>query len=91
MLREHADFLAQISPDAAERMMFRFDKIGDRLAENPYQFPVADELDVPGIPPDTYRKCLFEDRYKALFQVRDSDVFVDAVIDTRRENKDLIG
>jgi plasmid stabilization system protein ParE len=89
MLDEHADFLAQVSFDAAIRLLSQFEKIIARLAENPFQFPIADELDVPNIPPNTYRKCLFEKRYKALFKVGEGEVFVDAVIDSRRENKDL--
>jgi plasmid stabilization system protein ParE len=90
MLDEHADFLAQISVDAADRLLSRFEKIIARLADNPFQFPIADELDIPGVPPNTYRKCLFEERYKALFMVGEGEVFIDAVIDTRRENKDLL-
>ena len=89
MLDEHADFLAQVSIDAADRLLSRFEKIIARLADNPFQFPYADELDIPGLLPNTYRKCLFEERYKVLFLTGEGEVFVDAVIDSRRENKNL--
>jgi plasmid stabilization system protein ParE len=89
MLDEHADFLAQVSFDAAVRLLSQFEKIIARLADNPFQFPIADALDIPNIPPDTYRKCLFERRYKVLFIVEEGEVFVDAVIDSRMENKDI--
>jgi plasmid stabilization system protein ParE len=89
MLDEHADFLAQVSFDAAIRLLSQFEKIIARLEDNPFQFPFADELDVPDLPPNTYRKCLFERRYKALFLIGEGEVFVDAVIDSRMENKSL--
>jgi len=89
MLLGHVDFLAQISIEASERLMFQFDQILKRIADNPFQFPIADDLDVPNIPPNVYRKCLFERRYKALFKVGEGEVFVDAVIDSRMENKNL--
>jgi len=66
MLLSHTEFLIRVSPVAARRLLSDFRKTAKRLAENPFQFPFADELDAPGIPPETYRKCLFEDRYKAL-------------------------
>jgi plasmid stabilization system protein ParE len=82
-------FLKRESPSAAHRLVLSYKKSLNRIAENPFQFPFADELDVPDIPRNTYRKCLFEERYKALFQVGEGEVFVDAVIDSRMENKDL--
>jgi len=69
MLLEHVDFLAQVSVEAAERLMSQFDRAVERIGDNPYQFPIADDLDVPYLPPKLYRKCLFERRYKALFVV----------------------
>jgi plasmid stabilization system protein ParE len=90
MLFDHVEFLWQVSPSAADRLDLSYKKSLARLADNPFQFPIADELDAPNLPPDTYRKCLFEKRYKALFLVRESEVFVIAVIDARRENKELL-
>ena len=89
MLLSHTEFLARVSPAAARRLVSSLREVKVRLADNPYQFPCADELDVPGIPPETYRKCLFYGRYKALFVIEGNDVFVDAVIDCRQENKNL--
>jgi plasmid stabilization system protein ParE len=89
MFAEHVKFLKRESSNAARRLVLSFNKSTARIADNPFQFPVADELDVPDTPPNTYKKCLFEKRYKALFLVRESIVYVIAVIDTRRENKDL--
>ena len=89
MLLKHTEFLARSSPAAARRLIADSKEIKNRLADNPYQFPFADEVDVPGIPPETYRKCLFDRRYKALFLVEENDVFIDAFIDCRQENDTL--
>ena len=89
MLLAHTKFIAQVNLSAARRLVLEFKKIEARLTENPYQFPYADELDVPGIPPETYRKCLFDGRYKALILIEEHVVFIDAVIDCRQENSSL--
>jgi plasmid stabilization system protein ParE len=89
MLLAHTEFLAKVSPIAARRFLADFKKSIKRIVENPFQFPYADELDVPGIPPKTYRKCIFENRYKAIFFVGQNNVSIDAIIDCRQENETL--
>ena len=89
MLQAHTEFLAKVSTVAARRLLADFIKVMDMLEINPLQFPYADELDVPGIPPETYRKCLFDERYKAIFLIEGIYVHVDAVIDCRQENSEL--
>ena len=89
MLLSHTEFLARVSLAAARRLLADFKKATRLLSDDPLIFPFADELDVPGIPPETYRKCVFEKRYKAIYLVEDKDVFIDAIIDCRQENADL--
>ena len=89
MLITHTAFLARVSLVAARRLLVDFKKVTNFLAENPLQFPFADELDVPRIPLKTYRKCLFDGRYKALYLIEGNKVYIDAIIDTRQENKEL--
>jgi len=89
MLLAHTEFLSRVSIVAARRLLNDFKKVTAFLAENPLQFPFADELDVPDIPPETYRKCLFDKRYKAIYLVGGNEVYIDAIIDTRQENKGL--
>jgi len=89
MLLSHIKFLAQVSPAAARKLLSEFRSAKSRLAGDPYMFPYADELDVFGIPLKTYRKCIFYSRYKAIFLIEDNNVFVDAIIDCRQENRDL--
>ena len=89
MLLKHTEFLAQVSPAAARRLLKEFQSATGFLVSNPFQYPFADSLDAPGIPLATYRKCLFEGRYKALFLIEEDDVYIDAIIDCRQENKKL--
>jgi plasmid stabilization system protein ParE len=89
MLLKHTEFLARSSHTAARRLIASSKEVMIRLADNPYQFQFADGLDVPGVPAETYRKCLFGRRYKALFLVEGNDVYIDAFIDCRQENDTL--
>jgi plasmid stabilization system protein ParE len=91
MLSMHARFLKRESLGAAHRLMSGYGKSIARIADNPFQFPFADELDIPNITPNTYRKCLFEIRYKALFRIKEGNAFVVAIIDSRMENMDALG
>ena len=90
MLLRHTDFLAQVSPIAARRLVADAKNVASRLAINPYQFPYADELDVPGVPLETYRKCIFGGRYKAIFIVEGNNVYIDAIVDCRQNNINLL-
>jgi len=89
MLIRHIEFLAQVNPAAARKLLSEFKKAGSKLTSNPYQFPYADALDIPGIASEFFRKCLFNKRYKIIFVIDDYNVFIDAIIDCRRENSDI--
>ena len=83
MLVRHARFLAQVRVSAARRMTAEFAKVLDMLEENPFQFPIETDYDLPG---ETYRKALFSKWYKAIFSVSGSTVYLDAVLDCRQDN-----
>ena len=89
MLVAHAKFLANVNPAAARELLAAFRKASDSIANGPMKYPYADDLDAADIPREVYRKCLFCDRYKALFLVEDRTVYIDAIIDCRQENKKL--
>jgi len=89
MLVAHTEFLAKVSPNAARRLLADFRKATNALAASPFQYPFAEEIDAQGIPAETYRKCLFDGRYKALYLVDGDTVHIDAIIDCRQENKTL--
>jgi plasmid stabilization system protein ParE len=89
MLVDNIDFLWRVSDDAANRLELDFEKVIRRIEDNPFQFPFADTLDISGIPLNTYRKCVMESHYKVLFRVEGDEARIEAVIDSRRENKNL--
>ena len=82
-LLNHSRFLTNVSIPAAKRFRDAFKETLRRLEDNPFQFPEEDEIFLPG---KTYRKALFEGRYKALFRIEGKIVWIYAVIDCRQQN-----
>ena len=86
MMLLHVEFLSRVSISAARRLIASFKKTESLIASNPLIFPFADDLDAPDMPLNTYRKCIVDNRYKMIFSVEETDVYIDAVIDCRQEN-----
>lgn len=81
MLLKHISFLAKVSLPAARRFRNDYSTVLKRISDNPFQFPIEADLNLPeGI----YRKALFSKRYKAIFWVEKSTVYLDAVVDCRQ-------
>ena len=80
-LIQHIRFLANVSLPAAKRFRKEYSEILARLEENPFQFPLDTD---PNLPEDMYRKALFARCYKALFMVENKIVYLDAVVDCRQ-------
>ena len=68
MLVSHAAFLAQVSPEAAERLTAEFEKAANSLELMPQRCPW---LTGEYIPRNAYRFILFEKRYMIIFQIVD--------------------
>jgi plasmid stabilization system protein ParE len=85
-LLQHMEFLARVSVPAAKRFREEYARILDRLEDNPHQFPVETD---PNLPAGLYRKALFAKRYKALFSIVENLVYLDAVVDCRQQNEML--
>jgi plasmid stabilization system protein ParE len=85
-LLQHMEFLARVSVPAAKRFREEYARILDRLEDNPHQFPVETD---PNLPTGLYRKALFAKRYKALFSIVEDLVYLDAVVDCRQQNEML--
>ena len=82
MLVNHAAFLAQASPDAAERLVVSFEKAANSLEEMPQRCPwLAGEY----IPRNVYRFLVFEKRYLLIFQIQDDVVYAYYVVDCRQD------
>ena len=84
MLVSHARFLAKASKPAALRLADGFEAVLRELGENPYQFPVETD---DNLPEGLYRKALFCKWYKAVFMVENQTVYLDAVLDCRRDSR----
>lgn len=83
MLVRHARFLANVSVPAAKGLVKEFEQVLDVLEDNPFQFSVETDYDLP---PEQYRKALFCKRYKALFAIEGETVYLDTVLDCRQDN-----
>ena len=81
MLVSHAAFLAQVSPEAAERMTAEFKKTAKSLETMPQR---CSWLKGQYIPRNVYRFILFEKRYMIIFQIADDIVYADYVVDCRQ-------
>ena len=86
MLTSHIAFLASVSVKAARRLRDAYAEVLDDLEENPFMFPPVEESGLP----EGYRKALFWKRYYAVFCVDDSTVYLDAVLDCRKENSTIL-
>ena len=86
MLLRYVSFLARASVPAAKKFRAGFAHLLERLEQNPMQFPVEEDLNLPS---GQYRSALFAKRYKAVFMVEGSTVYLDAVLDCRQDHSDL--
>lgn len=87
MLISHAAFLAQVSPEAAERLTAKFEKAANFLELMPQRCPW---LTGEYIPRNAYRFILFEKRYMIIFQIVDDIVYANYVVDCRQDYNWLI-
>ena len=79
---EHARFLANVSEDSACRLVDEFVEKSGTLAQMPQRCPWFSH-DV--IPFQKYRKLFFGKYHLALFEIRDSTVYITAVVDCRQD------
>lgn len=85
-LLKHTEFLAKVSVPAAKAFRNAFAQILAELETNPLRFPMETD---PNLPKGLYRKALFAKRYKALFSVAGSTIYLDAVVDCRQDTRHL--
>lgn len=82
MLISNATFLAQVSPEAAERLVVSFENTANSLGIMPQRCP---RLIGDYISNNKYRYILFEKHYMIIFQIKDDIVFVDYVVDCKQD------
>ena len=86
MLDNHIYFLAHLSTDAAVKLKDAFIKELRSLETMPLRFPV---LESEYVKSGKYRRMLVDKRYLVIYQVKDSGIFVDYIVDCR-ENYDWL-
>lgn len=87
MLGEHIRFLAKVSPNAAREKKQQFLTELHSLARFPQRFPFFEE---EFIPRNQYHKMYIQQWYLVLYQIRDDTVYVDYILDCRREYSWLV-
>jgi plasmid stabilization system protein ParE len=91
MLMNHTVFLAKDSPSASVKLIETFAECLNKIETNPLMYQFADNKDIPGVQPKTYRRCVFGKHYKIVYRVDGQMIYVTAVIDARAENRVLYG
>lgn len=81
MLVEHARFLSRVSINAANRLIDAFEKAAKSLETMPLRCPVDSTIE-PLVP---YRKMIIEKRYLILFEVVNTTVYIDYILDCRQD------
>ncbi|MFZ5436229.1 MAG: type II toxin-antitoxin system RelE/ParE family toxin [Bacillota bacterium] len=82
MLVSHARFLAQVSETAAHQLIAEFNEKAKSLEQFPERNPWLSD---PLVPAGKYRKLLMAKRYLLIYQVKEDNVYVDAVVDCRQD------
>lgn len=82
MLGTHIRFLAKVNKSAATTKKKQLLKEIRSLSTMPQRFPFLDAL---YIPPNKYHKMYVDNWYLVLYQIRDDTVYVDYILDCRKD------
>lgn len=82
MLGTHIRFMAQVSKEAAAAKKKQLMTAMGSLSRNPQRFPFFEESHIPQ---NKYHKMFVEKWYLILYQVQDDIVYVEYILDCRRE------
>lgn len=87
MLGAHIRFMAQVNKDAASIKKKEIISAIRSLNYMPQRFPFFEEA---YIPPNKYHKMFIEKWYLVLYQIQDDTVYVDYIVDCRKDYNWLI-
>lgn len=87
MLGAHIRFMAQVDKKAAEAKKEEIMAALRSLSQMPQRFPFFEE---PHITPNKYHKMFLEKWYLALYQIQDNTVYVEYILDCRKDYNWLI-
>ncbi len=82
MLGIHIRFMANVNKKAAEQKQKQIVSALRALSEMPERFPFLDEDLMPS---NKYHKMFIEKRYLVLYQIKDDTVYVDYILDCRKD------
>ena len=82
MLASHIRFLANVSKDAATEKKTQLVREIRSLSTLPHRFPF---LEAEFMPANKYHKMFVANWYLILYQIRDDTVYVDYILDCRKD------
>lgn len=82
MLGVHLKFIARVNKDAALKTKEDLIEAIRSLQQMPQRFPF---FEAPYIPPNKYHKLFVPKWYLVLYQIRDDTVYVDYIVDCRKD------
>ena len=87
MLGVHIRFMAQVNKEAAAVKKKEIMAAMRSLSQMPQRFPFFEELYMP---PNKYHKMFIEKYYLVLYQIQDNTVYVEYILDCRKDYSWLI-
>lgn len=82
MLGMHIRFVAQVNKDTAATKKKEIMAAMRSLSQMPQRFPFIEEM---YITPNKYHKMFIEKWYLVLYQIQDNTVYVDYILDCRKD------
>ena len=87
MLSDHAAFLANVSRSAADELVSEFSTAASSLEFMPER---CSKFNAGHLQSNKYRRLIFGKRYLMVFQIIDQTVYIDYILDCRRDYSWLI-
>ena len=84
-LLAYTRFISNVSPGAARAFVVEYEEILERIEDNPLQF----QMDTSFENPVGYRRAVFAQWYKCVFKLDGYVVYVDAVVDCRKDQEGI--
>ena len=82
LLGFHIKFLANVNKESAKKTKARIIEGIRSLEKMPARYPFLNEQYIPR---NKYHKMFIENRYLVTYQIKDSTVFVDYILDCRQD------
>jgi len=82
MLIQHVRFMAQVSPEAADKLRAEIIEACRSLQNLPERYL---EFFEPVLPANKYRRMIISKRYCLVYQIKDETVHIDYILDCRQD------